>query len=296
MKKLVILCALLIMSELSVCADSSDALLYPINEIVVVIYSTDGNQLILRLDIRPSLDGMPRTLRQVVLESLMVLDALLLKIDITEDDADKFLAHLQKENGLTRQAIQDMFKELGFTYEEGREQLRRKQMIDAVLDYRVKMNIIVQRADVVAYYDAHPEYTEATYTLAQAYIPEDSLSREEVDNRIESGNLDRGITWDEPFTLAEHELADDKKFITNEPVGSVVEIEEVEDGVELTRLLSKTEQQLIPLDDRYEEISMILRKEQFETKLEDYFQSLLDKAVMRFSHPEDEKLVFSPER
>ena len=268
-----------------------EPVLYPINEIVVVIYNPESNQLILRSDIRPALDGVPRTLRQIVLESLMVIDALLLTIKVTEDDADRFLANLQKENGLSRQAIQEMFKDLGFTFEEGREQLRRKQMIEAVLDYRVKMHILVQRADVVAYYDAHPEFIEATYTLVQAYVPEDVVSKKELQRMIDTGEIETGINWDEPFTLKEHELADDKKFIVHETVGEVVEIEDVEDGVELTRLVAKSVPQKVSLEDRYEEIAMTLRKQQFETKLEEYYQSLLDKAIMRFTYPEDEERV-----
>jgi hypothetical protein len=266
-----------------------------LDEIVAVIYTSEKKIVVTLSDIRPGLDGTLRTLRMIILENLMILDAEKLKVPITDEDIDRFIAHLQKENNLTLDAVRSLFKELGYSMEEGRELLKRKQLVDAILSYRVReaKGLEITREDVIAYDNEHPEYTEATYTLIQAFVPSEKITKEDIERLRDLGTLETAVTWDKPFTLKESDLAADRQFIIHEPVGSLVEFEEVEGGFDLTRLVSKQPAQRIPLDQRYDELMMTLKMQRYDARVKSYHQQLLSEYTIRFTHPEDKKLVYA---
>jgi len=266
-----------------------------IDEIVAIIYTGEKQVVIAHSDIRPGLDGMPRSIRQIILEHLMIIDGEKL-ITVTEEDIDRFISHLQKENNLTQDAVKSLFRELGCTVEEGRELLRKRQIIDGILGYRVRedKNLNVTRQDALDYYAAHPESKEATFTLAQTFVPQEKMSKNELLRLKKLGKLGDTLSWDAPFTLKQSELAADRQFIINEPVGAIVEFEEVDGGFDITRLVSKTSAQTVPVEEYFDEIMNYLRQERYRECLENYYSMLLSKYTIRFTHPEDKKLVFEP--
>lgn len=264
------------------------------DEIVAVIYNPEGSIAITRSDTRIGLDGQPRTLRQAILEQLMLLDAQKLKINITEDDVDRFLMQLQRQNGLTKYALEEMFRQLGFTYQEGREQLRNKQMIDTIVDYRVKSDkrMQVTPEEVEAYYQNNPLYSPMTVTLRQVFVSNEEFSASQIDAMIKDGTIAKKLKWEEPFVLEEQDIAEDKLFIKTAPLGSIVEREEDKEGIELTMLVERCEPRLIQLGDRYNEVEMDLRKERFFMLLREYEDKLLaDATGLRFLNEADKKAV-----
>lgn len=265
-----------------------------VDEIRVTIYHAGGTEIITTSDIRKGLDGQQRGLRDIVLDELVAIDAVKMHIIITDEEIDRFLASMQKEQGMSREMFMRLFKELGFeTYEEGREALRKKQMIDQILEYRVRTSKLLQieHDEAEAYYNEHPVVEKAAYTLVQAYVPKDKVSKEEFNEAMKDGSIIEKALWTEPFTIAEDELADDRKFLKDAVIGSLVEVEEFEDGYELTRLLAKKEARCVPFAEKEEEILDIMRRERFERVLDEYYNKLLNNAHMRFAHEEDRKLV-----
>lgn len=261
---------------------------YPINGILAVIYHDTGSLIILDSDLRPTLEGQPRTIRQVVIDNLMVLDAQRLHIDVTEEETNKFLSHLQKENGLTREAIFDVFKSLGYTEEEGLEEVRRKQIMEQVIDRQVrsKKKFLVQKEDVQKYFEERKPKEEATYTIEQSFIPHKNIPYDEIVKNQHDAEFLKKVTWDEPFTFKESELAEGIKHIINSPLGSIVLVEKVTDGTELTRLVSKTPERLMTMDECYMDLATDLAKVKFGDLMREYEQELLKKAKIRFTDPE----------
>ncbi len=166
-------------------------------------------------------------------------------------------------------------------------------MIDQILEYRVRTSKLLQieHDEAEAYYNQHPVVEKAAYTLVQAYVPKDKVSKEEFNEAMKDGSIIEKALWTEPFTIAEDELADDRKFLKDAVIGSLVEVEEFEDGYELTRLLAKKEARCVPFAEKEEEILDIMRRERFERVLDEYYNKLLKNAHMRFAHEEDRKLV-----
>lgn len=263
-----------------------------VDEVVAVIQHGEGAMIITRSDVRPGLDGMPRTLRDVVLEYLMVLDAQKLKITISDEDVDRFLMQLQKQNGLTKTAIERLFEQLGYTYQEGREQLRVKQMIETIVDFRVKSDkrLMIEEQDVSAAYQAHPVYEPIHFTLRQVYLEKSEYSPEAIQKIIEAKNFD-ALPWEEPFDLDEQDLADDKQFLKTAEIGSLVDQDTDDQGVELTQLVARTTPRLRSFQERRAEIEMELRKERYFMILREYEEKLLKQGHITFMHEEDQKTV-----
>jgi hypothetical protein len=262
--------------------------LYPLDGIIALIYHTEGTEIILLSDLRPPLDGSdePRSLRQAITERLMVLDAKTLKVIITEDEVDRFIAQIQKQYNMTRLGMERLFNNKGYNYDEGRQQLLYKQYIEHAVELRVKANkkLIIQRDEVEEYYRQHPDIEQTSYTLVMGFVPEEEApTRADIDALLTSPKLEEFIAWEQPFEVRENELPDDKKFIKERQLGEIVEVERVDEGWQITKLIEKTMGRELPLSDqRYEEIALLLIRERGQELLTSYENELLSKATIRF--------------
>jgi len=261
---------------------------YVVDEILAIVYHPEGNEIILRSDLQPGIDGQVKTFPEIVSEILMLQDARKFKLSVTDDELDRFLAGIQKQNGWARSELVDFFEEHGYTLEEGKDLLRNKQMVQQVVDYKIRgdKRMMVQREDALAYYEVHPFFEEATYTLAITYTPFSKYSKKTLDAALKKKQAPADVVWDEPFILKESELAQDRKFIVNEAVGDVVLKEDVEGGYELTKLVAKTEKKQIPFEDKYTEIVALMRQERFAAILKDYQDELLKNAHIKYCQSE----------
>ncbi len=268
-----------------------------VNEIVVIIYHEMGTVAILASDIRPALDGHMQTLREVILNKLMQLDALYHKIIVTQQEAEKYIENIQKQNRLSRKAVEDLFREAGYTYAEALEYLRARQMIEQVVEFRVKSDkrMIVSRAQAEERYKENPPQVEATYTIATAFISQEQLGNKKLSEYLKTINLDKDVQFDEPFELKESEIADDRKALTTHKERDIVFTEAIDGGFEITRLIKKTPAQVMPFDDCYMEIVTKMRQERLKEVFEAYYSLLLSQATIRFTHPEDAKVLESNE-
>lgn len=264
-----------------------------VNEVLVVIYHSEGTAAIVASDMRPGLDGRMLTLREVILNKLMEFDALYHKIMVTPEQAEQYIENIQKQNHLSRKAVEDLFREAGYTYLEAREYLRTRQMIEQVVEFRVKSDkrMIVSREEVEARYKENPPRFEPVYTLAISFIPQEKLGKKGIDDYIKTLDLEKDILFDEPFELKESDIAPDRISITTKSVGYIVFTEPVEGGFEITRLIGKKEAGTVPFDDCYNELVTTMRKERLKAVFDSYYKLLLSQATLRFTHEEDAKVL-----
>lgn len=264
-------------------AFADDVQRYPINQMLAVIYHENGTDIILRSDLGYDLAGKFRNLKDVILEHLMVLDAAAHNMTVSDEEVDRELEAIKKEHKFTQAALEKIFKDAGFTYDEGRAYFKNQRMINTILEYRVRSDkrMIIEKQDVEKYYAAHPQVKEATVTLSIAFIPDDVATREQVDTCVASNKFPTGVTWDEPITIPVTELAEDRAFVAQKAVGDIVAVEAVEGGHEITKLVSKTEQETISFDEAYNSIATILREERGRGVLKEYQDTLLADARIR---------------
>lgn len=265
-----------------------------IDEIVAILYHPGGTDIVLRSDLKKSLDGRPFSLRDILTQRLMVLDAQSMNITISQDDAERFLGELQKMNHLTRDEMIAAFADQGFSYQEGIEQLRRRQMVEQIIDLRIRSDktLMITKQEVAAFDEQNPQFDEATFTLAQAFIPAATWAARAKQLAWSDAELS-ALVWGEPFVIRESELADDKRGLADAAIGGVVDTVDVGDGAEITRLLAKTPRRRYTVDERYTEIATALFNERFMRLLHEYENKLLEETAIKFTYPEDQQQVFA---
>jgi hypothetical protein len=300
MKKYTALFTFLLMSAfaLSIVADNSDDTINPnkssqsvvvadnvnfdlLDQIEVVIFGKEDVEIITTSDVnRPSLGGGYRSHDDIIFERSVFLNAKEMRMPQDEEAVDAGMAQMMREYNLTSEQLEEIFLASGYTFEEGRQQLQIMQTVNAVLDMKVRSNLIIPRKDVEAYYNAHPETIEATYTLERLFVPfVQGVSLVRQRQRIEhflttgKGNivLDSGIT----FTINHSDVASHKQFIYDMGVDQIVLSQEMDEGFELLRLVNKMPERLKTLDESYRDIVDILRRPKYEELMKRYRETLM---------------------
>ncbi|KKR96439.1 MAG: hypothetical protein UU47_C0014G0017 [candidate division TM6 bacterium GW2011_GWE2_41_16] len=252
--------------------------------ILATVYLQDQTGIVLQSDLRPHLDGSVRTLDDAINEKLIELDAPSVGVQVSGEDVSKFIEVVEKEANLDKAGLREMFEQLGYSYDEGLDQVRLKQIIDRVLEQRVRGtgSMLTEKEEVIAYNKEHPEYTKTRYELSQTVAPADKWTEESLLAAAEKKELDSVLKWEEPFTINEQEIAPDRReALVNALAGEIVTIDRAGDYYELTKLVSKKPSRLLSLDERYDEIAMDIQHGRFDERLDTYRKDLRSKAIIR---------------
>ena len=252
-----------------------------LDKIETVIYGPEETSIITRSDLdRPGLDGMPRTKESVTLEHLIFQDAKKYNI-LDEKLVDRYIAAIQREHNLTLDDLKKMFRDSGYTYEEGREQLAMMNTINSLIDYKIRSRVIVPEKEVRAYYDDHPVYEGEQYKIQRIFVPLAGQSKEQVlksiNRDIKKGKKIVGAEYKTPYWDNKEDL---NPFITDLEVGEFTSPLDTNNGVEIFTLLEKKEKRLVPVEERYKEIADNLREPLYNQLFEDYKKSLFAESVI----------------
>lgn len=268
-------------------AEPSKPTKYVLDRTLAVIYHPEDIVVISASDLRPSLDGAPKTFKQVLLEKLMVLDARELKITVTEEDVDKQLATVQKENNLTRDDVIAIFKQAGLSVTQAREDLRDQQMIQTVIEARTRSKTAVSAKEIETYYAENPIVQPGNITFCFAFVPFEHYKskvtqRTAIQKGIESGDINTTAAWMDPITLNLKDVPEDKVFLKDLSSGSIVQAQETEEGVQLLKLIDKVPETVVPLKEREREIMMQFRMDRRGKAIAEYHEELLKKARIKY--------------
>ncbi len=259
--------------------------------------------LILTRDVRPLLSGEPRTLRDVVLEHLMLIDAQKFNVRITDEDIDKYLKQLQKLNNCDLEQLEMLFKSRGYTLAEGRDQLRRRETIDQLQRFRIQdiHSSPVEQSHIEDYWKKHAPIEPASITLITAAV-ESNQNNADFEKELATQTLTKPIAWGAPFTVNIHDLAQDKQLFGQKVPGEIVLIEQIQGGFELTKIIAKNPERQAPLvtgnaeedKKRMSEIENTIRQNRVKQALKDYENELLSQAAssIRFTYDRDRQEVY----
>lgn len=272
-----------------------------VDEIRTVVYNEDGARIILASDVKPDLDGRPRSLYDVVCEEVLVCEADRLHIKVTQEDVERYLGELQKNNNMTRSAMERAMDEMGYTYAQGMEKLRRRQMGEQLVDHRVRgdARFVIPDEDIKKFDEENPTHEQAVYTLADTLVAEDGSDI--LHKTFTPDELD-ALPWEEPFEVKERDLAENMAYVADANVGDIVlrEPAEAKGHVEIIRLVAKKPRRRVAITEIIEPLSKktlgdkiadVIRMKRFEELLKEYYNELLDKATMRFSYDKDRTFV-----
>jgi hypothetical protein len=234
---------------------------------------------------RPNLLGQIISLEQLVKDACYYIDARRLHAVMTEDQIDMVMASLQHAYNLTKEGLEEVIKGLGYSVEEGRKQLGRINTINQLIDMRVTGNIVIEKAEIEAYYGSHPAYHDGIYTLQRAIIPFESdqnTQEQELKQQLATHADGLQATWSDTFTVGFSEVAKNKAQIHTAQSGEVVFTGKATEGFELYKLVARKEPALKTLVEQYDEIADALRQPQAEKLLALYQESLEKKLVIEY--------------
>ena len=253
---------------------------FMIDTIGAVIFSQEGTEIITFSDVvRPSLTGMQQSQEDLLFERLVYLDATKFKIAPNEEALDKYLAEIQKQNNLTLDELKLIFKQAGYSYQEGREQFKRLQTVKSLLDYKINSNLIVPKQQIEKYYNEQPEKEEAEYKLeygTMTFQEDREDQQKQLLSFAQNQKNNPGVVWNEPFWMKDSEISEDKQFICTLKKGEISCPCETGTCFELYHLLDKKEEKVRSLEERYDDIARTLTQPKYEKLMEDYKKQLFD--------------------
>jgi parvulin-like peptidyl-prolyl isomerase len=243
-----------------------------LDTIVSIVSSPVGTEIITQSDVdRPTLFGQYRTLEDCELEKAILLEAK--KHHISVDDAmiEAYLQSIQQAYNITREEIQGMFRQAGYSEHEAREQLRSSQINNIILQREVYENISVSRQDIELYYLDNPDYEKTSYLVQRAVI---IISSEESMNDIIAENTQ--LNFSQPILLYEPDLSEQHQFVITMTEQEMRAILIDENTYEVIKLVEKNERRLKSLEERYDEIAVKVQKEQYETLFAQFKKRMID--------------------
>lgn len=256
-----------------------------VDETAVIICGPERERIVCLSEInRLSIDGRKLTKDSLITEELLFQETVKYKVPIDESVVDKYLANIQRDHKVSLDQIKDIFKSAGYTYGEGRDQLRMMYAGNMILDNKIRARLIVPEKEVIAYYEAHPRIKEPKYLLEVGFIPFDTalapaVQETAIQKEIAAHKL-TNVQWREPFWILEEDLADNIQFVTDMHPGDISKPTMVSSGFEVYKLRDKKPRRVVPLRKRYHEIVSILQRPVFDRMFIEYKKELFDNAYI----------------
>jgi hypothetical protein len=255
-----------------------------LDAIRAIVITAGGTELVTQSDLeRPNFFGKIPTLEEEVEERLVYQDALKHHVVNTDEQIDRQIAVVMRQNNLTLDELKAVCSNYGMTFQELRDKLSRAYSVSSIREHAIESRLIINRSEVVAYYEAHPEMSEVVYNLQRAIVPyEDDRDTQRtafLDGTLSKETLDN-YAWGVTFAIEHSAVAEEKAFIHTMQAGDIVLADERHDGFELYRLVDKKGASPRTLDERYLEIDEILRRPLREQLLLEYRQKLFDAATI----------------
>jgi len=251
-----------------------------INRIDIVAYTDSDSPIIITAQEsdRKALDGQKKSQKEVLYDRLKFYDATeYYKISGYQEDAEKHLKAIKAEHNLDDGQLHSIFKESGYTLEEGRKELEMTYAIRRLMQELVVNRVIPTEKEIKEYYEKNPVHVAASYKVKKGTVKKSILSQEQIKDITTTGKHKEEIVWGASYWINEDELAEHKKFITKMSVQSIALSEMGDDEYEFVQLLKTKPARIKTLEERYNEIVQILRYPKYEKYMKEYEEELLKK-------------------
>jgi peptidyl-prolyl cis-trans isomerase SurA len=258
--------------------------LYLLDTIQAAIFGEEGTEIITKSELeRPGIDGVYRSLQDLIMERLLYQEAKKYKMLPTQEAVEKHLRAVQQEHNLTLDDLYEIFRVAGYSPEEGKEQFARLSAISSVIDFKIRSRLIVPEKDIIAYCEEYPVWEDSAYRVQRSIVPipkkkDTKKFKKELEQFFKTGIGTIAISWSDPFWVNQPDLGQEWQFIIDMKVDSLKIVQELPEGFELLKLVEKKEKRLKPLEERYREVADILRRPKFEELFAEYKNNLLNNA------------------
>lgn len=267
--------------------------LYPLNKISAIIYGHEGREIVItQLDTeRATLMGAPRTTEDLLFEHVLFdqKDRYNLPID-TESMVENYFRMLQKQNNLTLDNVRELFASSGYSYEEGRRELGRMYINNAIYDFLIRSRLVVPESEVIKYYAENPEFDPAAVELSMLFLTRNEIFSDEQwaqyqESIMHNSQLEKA-PWTEPLWVNIDDVTIEK--IKTAQAGDMI-LESEPRRATLIKVVNRRERRLKTIAERYHAIVEILRKPYFDSIAADLKKDLLQSATIVY--PDDAKIL-----
>lgn len=252
---------------------------------VVYVIGTETKTMLITLSQTklPALDGSPRTEDDLINEDLLFAETQRTQPVSDEDETDKRIKDLLKEHNISEDQLKEIIRAAGFTYEEGRAQIGIMTAVGRLLSYiRYQVEtMFIPEEEIKQYYHQNPIFQPAYYYIERALVPFSStitIDEQRANLRFLSLREISQLNWSRPFKITREELPDAKKTILDAKIGTISEPYKAENGFEILRVKTKQEKIAVPLEQRKNEINAVLRKQQYDKRMNELIARLRDEA------------------
>lgn len=278
-------------------AELQNAVLAVVNGEIITLYEVESTARHIAL-----LKGVPLTdenlneLRRQII-SRMIEDKLLeqelkrLGVELSDEEVEKRLAQILKENNLTEEQISALLKNQGKTLSEFREEIRKQLGMEEYVRYKLKAGSLdVSEEEALTYYRLHPdefsgETTVSILILSWTATEENLANAERLYQRlivgttffdseqIESEATSSGAKSSLIEGVKESELKEDiAKAIKDVKPPACAGIHKGEQEIKLIILLDRTTSNMVP----FEQVKRKIMSNLKNRKLEREFRFLID--------------------
>jgi len=273
---------------LSICSQFFLADLYAIetvNKMLSIIYHPEGDIPVLQSDLNSGFEGK-KSLEAVIFDKHVELDGRVLKVEISEEDVQRHLAHVQKIYNLTKDDTIKYAKDMGLTYKQFQEELGKGLLRERVLGYRMKGSALNDKEEAEVFHQNNPVHIEALYTIKNAFIPygsnSPSLMKIRIEDAVLDGSIDKVASWSSSLELKESQIAVDKDFIKTLEIGKSAVANTTDKGISLIKLFSKEPSRALAFEEREPEIKTILMRSKQEKSFSEYKDKLYTTSSIKY--------------
>jgi peptidyl-prolyl cis-trans isomerase SurA len=242
----------------------------------------------------------------------MITETLLLQLakqkDINVQEQLKMsLENLKKQNNIqSDEQLREELRRQGMEYEQFVRQLEDNILKQAVVFSEVDRSIVIDEADVVSYFKAHPEeFVEPEeYKLRAVYLSTEGRSGEELEARKEE--ISEKVKAGEDFSALAGEYADSpmkenqgdlghfkpgelekvlEEAVVKLKVGEVTPWVQAKNGWYLLKLEEKKESRPLSFDEVKKTIEEKLFSEQRDKRLQEFLKELKEKSYIKILQP-----------
>lgn len=260
-------------------------------------------------------DGEMNALRKTALDNLIGRELLFLEsgakgVKVDDSEVDQRIQDL-KSRFENDESFQQSLKEMGYTPETLREQLKRAMVIDRFIEQEFASKVSVTDQEIKAYYDAHPElftkgeHISARHILIMVAPDADDAKKAEAKARIEEA-LKRARAGEDFAALAK-EYSDDttkedggnlgiiQKGQTVKPFedaafalkpGEISGVVETRFGYHIIKVDSREESEVVPFEEIKDQLANYLREDQIQQDISQFIKKARTKATVDLFLPE----------
>ena len=251
----------------------SEPMLFDYVEVVVLGKWEDLITFSDRVD-KKNLAGQYENKDRLIRNYTLVQQAADEKMPIEDDIAEEFIDNMMRKNHIKLEDIGDMFSNLGLTLAEGKDLLKRSEVLRRFEGQRFYSRLAVTESMIDAEYKAEPIFKDAWCKIKVAYIAFDGKQSKSdqkvmIENFMKDPEKLEQFDWSQEFLVPVSDLAYDKKFIADmeNQTGSIIEEEQ---AFAVYYLVEKHDREQMPLSECKAQIIERLMQRNNEILMREY--------------------------